>query len=97
MGAQAVRREIIESLLGWANGRWSAEVEHRPDVNIHKRTLNTTWKQVINKLESELVAEPAGLPLHLHINNELTYCTCRDCTVWRDELGRGVARQFTLG
>ena len=27
--------------------RWMAEVKNRPMANIHRRTLDTTWRQVI--------------------------------------------------
>ncbi len=33
--------------LEWAVERWNAEVKHRPLVNIHRRTLDDTWRQVI--------------------------------------------------
>lgn len=33
--------------LSWAIGRWRQEVEGRPLVNIHRRTLDDTWRQVI--------------------------------------------------
>lgn len=35
------------SVLQWAIGRWNAEVKDRPLVNIHRRTLDDTWRQVI--------------------------------------------------
>lgn len=34
-------------LLEWAVSRWRAEVEHRPLINVHRRTLDDTWRQVI--------------------------------------------------
>lgn len=33
--------------LYWAVGRWNAEVLLRPLQNIHRRALDTTWRQVI--------------------------------------------------
>ena len=33
--------------IEWAVGRWRAEVEHRPLVNVHRRALDDTWRQVI--------------------------------------------------
>lgn len=33
--------------LEWAVGRWNAEVKNRPLKNIHRRTLDDTWRQVI--------------------------------------------------
>lgn len=35
------------ALLKWAVSRWNAEVLHRPLVNVHRRTLDDTWRQVI--------------------------------------------------
>ena len=46
-------QEIVErhigtaSLLEWAVDRWSAEVSNRPLVNVHRRALDDTWRQVI--------------------------------------------------
>lgn len=34
-------------LLKWAISRWNVEVKHRPLVNVHRRTLDDTWRQVI--------------------------------------------------
>jgi hypothetical protein len=34
-------------LLLWAVERWRAEVGNRPLVNIHRRSLDDTWRQVI--------------------------------------------------
>jgi hypothetical protein len=33
--------------LQWAVERWEAEVKNRPLTNVHRRTLDTTWRQVI--------------------------------------------------
>ncbi len=33
--------------LGWAVWRWESEVKNRPLVNVHRRTLDDTWRQVI--------------------------------------------------
>jgi hypothetical protein len=33
--------------LAWAVSRWQAEVSQRPLVNVHRRTLDDTWRQVI--------------------------------------------------
>jgi hypothetical protein len=35
------------ALLAWAIERWNTEVKHRPLVNIHRRSLDDTWRQVI--------------------------------------------------
>jgi len=36
-----------EKLLSWALERWTAEVANRPLVNVHRRTLDGTWRQII--------------------------------------------------
>lgn len=33
--------------IRWAVERWEAEVKNRPLQNIHRRTLDATWRQVI--------------------------------------------------
>lgn len=33
--------------LQWAIDRWRAEVANRPLKNIHRRSLDDTWRQVI--------------------------------------------------
>ncbi|VWB94757.1 gp38 [Burkholderia aenigmatica] len=33
--------------LDWAVERWEAEVKNRPLINVHRRTLDDTWRQVI--------------------------------------------------
>lgn len=35
------------TLLAWAVSRWRAEVSQRPLANIHRRTLDDTWRQVL--------------------------------------------------
>ena len=35
------------ALLVWAVERWNAEVKNRPLVNIHRRTLDDTWRAVM--------------------------------------------------
>ena len=49
-------REVsqLQALRDWAAERKRAETEHRPGVNIHKRTLMDTWDQVIRHLDSLL-------------------------------------------
>lgn len=37
----------ISEALGWAVSRWDAEVKNRPLQNVHRRTLDDTWRQVI--------------------------------------------------
>lgn len=40
---QAIRDQEIQ----WAVERWRAEVENRPLVNVHRRSLDGTWRQMI--------------------------------------------------
>lgn len=35
-----------EALLEWIVSRWDAEVAARPVENIHRRTLDNTWRQI---------------------------------------------------
>lgn len=35
-----------QQLLNWIIERWDDEVKNRPDVNIHKRTLDGIWRQI---------------------------------------------------
>lgn len=48
-------------LLGWAVSRWEAEVSLRPLHNVHRRSLDDTWRQVIRRLggnDHELCGPP---------------------------------------
>jgi hypothetical protein len=36
-----------DGLAEWAISRWNAEVANRPLNNVHRRALDTTWRQVI--------------------------------------------------
>lgn len=48
-------------LLGWAVSRWEAEVSLRPLHNLHRRSLDDTWRQVIRRLggnDHELCGPP---------------------------------------
>lgn len=42
-----ITSERIDSDLAWAVQQWNAEVKNRPLENIHYRTLDATWRQVI--------------------------------------------------
>jgi len=39
--------ETMNEHIRWAVERWNAEVKNRPLQNIHRRSLDTTWRQVI--------------------------------------------------
>lgn len=41
---------VSRELLEWAVERWHLEVSQRPLVNVHRRSLDDTWRQVIRKL-----------------------------------------------
>lgn len=41
------RAKCEETLLAWGVGKWNDEVKNRPLVNVHRRTLDGTWRQVI--------------------------------------------------
>jgi len=34
-------------LINWARERWNAEVKNRPLINVNRRPLDDTWRQVI--------------------------------------------------
>lgn len=38
---------VRTDVLKWAVERWNAEVKNRPLQNVHRRALDTTWRQVI--------------------------------------------------
>lgn len=40
----------MSNLLEWAVDSWYREVSNRPLGNVHRRTLDDTWRQVIKKL-----------------------------------------------
>ena len=50
-----------KQLLSWAVGRWRAEVENRPLVNVHRRSLDDAWRQVIRHAggDDEALVGPA--------------------------------------
>lgn len=40
----------VQDLIDWAVERWHDEVKNRPMVNIHRRSLDDTWRQVLRHL-----------------------------------------------
>lgn len=46
----SIRAETTQDVVDWAVERWNAEVSNRPLQNIHRRTLDDTWRQVIRHL-----------------------------------------------
>ena len=53
----AVDREMHQraDLLDWAVERWHAEVSQRPLVNVNRRSIDDTWRQIIRKLGGDPV------------------------------------------
>ena len=39
-----------QALIDWVAARWHAEVANRPLINVHRRTLDGTWRQVLRHL-----------------------------------------------
>jgi hypothetical protein len=58
--------------VAWAVGRWNDEVKNRPLVNIHRRTLDDTWRQVIRHFggDAELLLGPNHDTLHLQAQED---------------------------
>ncbi|HEJ2089454.1 TPA: hypothetical protein SL599_003806 [Pseudomonas aeruginosa] len=46
----AQAQHSVPELLEWAVDRWHAEVSLRPLINVHRRALDDTWRQVIRRL-----------------------------------------------
>lgn len=48
-----VRRELLKvaklDIMQWAVARWEVEVRDQPLHNVHRRTLDRTWRQIIRK------------------------------------------------
>lgn len=53
--AQGLRDQKAETLR-WAVRRWEAEVSLRPLTNVHRRSLDDTWRQVARHLGGDDVA-----------------------------------------
>ena len=47
---QPEQSEPNRRTLQWVVDRWHAEVANRPLVNVHRRTLDSTWRQMIRHL-----------------------------------------------
>jgi uncharacterized OB-fold protein len=50
---QSGREGARFELLFWAVERWRAEVANRPLINIHRRSLDDTWRQVIRYAQGD--------------------------------------------
>jgi hypothetical protein len=48
--------DLTWALTIWACERWRDEVSNRPMGNIHRRTLDDTWRQVLRHLGADDVA-----------------------------------------
>lgn len=51
-----VLQRASEDARAWAVSRWVAEVKDRPLQNVHRRTLDDTWRQVIRHFGGDDVA-----------------------------------------
>lgn len=60
----------VYELADWASERWHAEVKNRPMVNVHRRALDDTWRQVLRRLG---IDDRARLgPTHDELRAEIT-------------------------
>lgn len=54
--------KILEpsDVVKWAVEKWTEEVKNRPLRNVHRRALDTTWRQVIRHFggDDELLCGP---------------------------------------
>lgn len=49
MGTNMSDQIFKKDVVTWAVGRWETEVMNRPLRNIHRRTLDDTWRQIIRR------------------------------------------------
>ncbi len=42
--------EATQALIEWVASRWHAEVANRPLVNVHRRSLDDSWRQILRHL-----------------------------------------------
>ena len=65
---QPAPAQDVAGLLEWAVDRWHVEVANRPLQNVHRRSLDDTWRQVIRKLggDAGLLCGPAHDALAAH-------------------------------
>ena len=65
---QPAPAQDVAGLLEWAVDRWHAEVANRPLSNVHRRSLDDTWRQVIRRLggDAGLLCGPAHDALAAH-------------------------------
>ncbi|KRA74229.1 hypothetical protein ASD78_12095 [Lysobacter sp. Root667] len=45
--ATAIAPAVPKGMLAWALERWFEQVAHRPLVNVHRRSLDSVWRQVM--------------------------------------------------
>jgi hypothetical protein len=51
-----------QSLALWIEGRWDDEVKHRPVENIHRRTLDNTWRRIYRHVTGTELPRPVHNP-----------------------------------
>lgn len=58
--------------LAWAVSRWQDEVSRRPLVNVHRRTLDDTWRQVVRYFggDPDKLLGPNHDALHMQAQEE---------------------------
>lgn len=42
-----------QGMIDWVVSRWNAEVANRPLINVHRRSLDDTWRQVLRHLGAD--------------------------------------------
>lgn len=45
-----------QAVVDWAASRWQSEVANRPLQNVHRRSLDDTWRQVIRHFGGDDIA-----------------------------------------
>lgn len=57
----SINPKVNQSLLDWAVNNWKEQVQQRPLGNVHRRTLDDVWRQVIKRagVNPESVIGPA--------------------------------------
>lgn len=54
--ADARANEKVDELITWAVGKWFEQVANRPMTNIHRRSLDDTWRLILKHLGADDVA-----------------------------------------
>lgn len=84
-----------KNALYWAVGRWNAEVLNRPLQNIHRRSLDDTWRQVIRHFGGD-DRELCG-PTHDDLVDSSQNPHVSDCARDVDPIEQHLTDAFTVG